>query len=421
MSTIVNIKAWEVLDSRGNPTVCAEVGLSSGVKGRAVVPSGASTGTYEAVEKRDGDGQRFLGKGVQGAIQAITATLSPQVRGVNACDQTQVDDILRAADGTENFSNLGANAVLGLSLAVAHAAAAHKGVALLQHVATLGQFRAPCLPIPLLNVLNGGAHADNGLTIQEFMLVPHGFSNFADALRAGAEVYQVLKKNLAAQKLATAVGDEGGFAPQVNGTEQALQFLQAAVEKAGYAGKISFALDAAANEFFTTGTYTVDGKPYTASALTDFYQTLVQKFGLVSIEDGLAEDDIAGWQTLTTTLGKTTQLVGDDLFVTNPQRFVQLGLGEKIGNAILIKPNQIGTLSDTLRVIETAQKNGFATVISHRSGESEDTTIADIAVGTGSTQIKTGAPARGERTAKYNRLLDIAHHHPALTLAKWGR
>ncbi len=405
---IVDVTAREVLDSRGNPTVEVDVALSGGAHGRAMVPSGASTGVHEAVELRDGD-HRFLGKGVQKAVTNVQEVIAPVLLGVDALEQREVDDTLIELDGTANKARLGANATLGVSMAVARAAADAVGLPLYRY---LGGARASTLPVPMMNLINGGAHAAGGLDIQEFMVVPHGFETYREALRAGAETFQHLKKLLAGRGLPTTVGDEGGFAPRLERNEDALGLLLDAVSAAGYEpGKqISLALDVASSEFFDSdaGLYDLasEGRKLEPEAFADYLAGLAERYPIVSIEDGMDEDDWAGWAALTKVAGKRVQLVGDDLFVTNTSR-LQRGLDEGIANAILIKVNQIGTLSETFDAIDMAQAAGYGTVISHRSGETEDTTIADIAVATGAGQIKTGSLSRGERTAKYNRLLRI--------------
>jgi enolase len=406
MSEISAVYAREILDSRGNPTVEVEVQTESG-RGRAAVPSGASTGEHEAIELRDGDKKRYLGKGVRKAVANVNQTLGPSVIGLDSLDQGEVDQVLRDADGTSNKGKLGANAILGVSMAVARAAADTVGLPLWRY---LGGANARVLPTPLMNILNGGQHADNGLEIQEFMIVPSGLGSFEEALRAGVEVFHALKAGLKAKGLTTAVGDEGGFAPRVGTNEEALALVLRSIEDAGYApGKdVSLALDCAASEFFDKKTkkYTFDKKPIGSTELIAIYDRLTSSYPIVSIEDGCAEDDWDGWKALTAKLGGRVQLVGDDLFVTNPER-LQRGIDEGSANAILIKLNQIGTLTETLDTIRLAQKHGFGVVISHRSGETEDTTIADLAVATDAGQIKTGSLSRSERVAKYNRLLRI--------------
>ena len=409
MSTIIEVHGREIIDSRGNPTVEAEVVLSSGARGRAAVPSGASTGEHEAVELRDGDAQRFLGKGVRQAVRNVNETLGPALEGMPAGDQITVDAQLLEADGTPNKATLGANAILAVSLAVARAAAEDVGMPLYRY---LGGPMARVMPVPLMNILNGGAHANNNVDVQEFMVVPIGAETFPDALRMGVEVFHHLKKVLAGQGLSTAVGDEGGFAPSIASNEAALDLLMVAIETAGYrpGQDIAIALDPAASEFFREGTYVFgksDRSRRSAAELIDLYTRWVDRYPIVSIEDGLAEDDWEGWGALTQRLQSRVQLVGDDLFVTNVDRLSR-GIEHGVGNAILIKVNQIGTLTETLQCIELARANGYGVVISHRSGETEDTFIADLAVGTGAGQIKTGSASRSDRTAKYNQLLRIA-------------
>ncbi|HFB39519.1 MAG TPA: phosphopyruvate hydratase [Oceanithermus sp.] len=404
MTTIVEVRAREVLDSRGNPTVEAEVELESGAVGRAMVPSGASTGKFEALELRDG-GPRYLGKGVLRAVAHIKDRIAPEVVGFDALDQVAVDRAMLALDGTPNKAGLGANAVLAVSLATARAAAEALGLPLWRY---LGGVQGAVLPVPLMNVINGGVHADNGLDVQEFMLVPLGFSRFSEALRAGVEVFHHLKKVLKERGYATNVGDEGGFAPALERNEEALELLLQAIERAGYRpGKeVALALDAAASEFYQGGRYLFEGQERSAEELIEVYEGWVERYPIVSLEDGLAEEDWAGWKLLTERLGQKIQLVGDDLFVTNPAR-LERGIQEGVANAILIKPNQIGTLSETLETIRLAHRAGYRTVISHRSGETEDPFIADLAVAVNAGQIKTGSASRSERIAKYNQLLRI--------------
>jgi enolase len=405
-TSIERVLGREVLDSRGQPTVEVEVALAGGARGRAIVPSGASTGQHEAWELRDGDA-RFRGKGVRRAVAGVTGALARAVRGLDAADPAAVDAALRDADGTPNLKALGANAVLGVSLASAHAAAAALGQPLYRFVQRIfgGELR---LPVPMLNVLNGGAHADNGLDVQEVMVAPLGAATFAEAMRAGAEVYQALKKDLADAGLSTAVGDEGGFAPRLASSEEAIERVEQAIRSAGYSpGKdVHLAIDAAATEFHSDGHYALDGERRTADEAVALYARWAERHPIYSLEDGLAEDDWVGWTTLTRRLGARMQLVGDDLFVTNAER-VRRGQREGAANAVLVKVNQIGTLTDTLACVRAAYDGGYGAVISHRSGETEDTTIADLAVALGTGQIKAGAPCRGERTAKYNRLLRI--------------
>ncbi len=408
MSEIRTVHAREILDSRGNPTVEVEVWLDSGAFGRAMVPSGASTGKREAMELRDGESSRYLGKGVRRAVQNVIETIAPEVEGMEAAEQAAVDQALLELDGTPNKSSLGANAILGVSLAVARAAADDCGLPLYQY---LGGPGARVLPVPFMNVLNGGAHADNGLDIQEFMVVPVGAGSFAEALRTGAEIFHTLKKLLHDQGLSTGVGDEGGFAPKLGGgNAEALDFLLRAIERAGYrpGEDVLVAIDAAASEFGERGRYTLraDRAEKSSEEMVDLYESLLQRYPVCSIEDGLGEDDWAGWSALTRRLGGRVQLVGDDLFVTNTA-IPQEGIRKDVANAILVKVNQIGTLTETLEAIEVAKRAGYGTMISHRSGETEDTFVADLAVAVNAGQIKTGSLARGERTAKYNQLLRI--------------
>ncbi|TDY42613.1 enolase [Alicyclobacillus sacchari] len=407
MSEIFDVHAREVLDSRGNPTVEVEVELESGAIGRAIVPSGASTGAHEAVELRDGDKGRYLGKGVLNAVKNVNEVITPELIGEEALDQVAIDDLLIGLDGTPNKGKLGANAILTVSMAVAKAAAAELGVPLYRY---LGGFYARTLPTPMMNILNGGKHADNTVDIQEFMVVPHGAETFREALRMGAEIFHNLKKVLADKGLATTVGDEGGFAPNLKTNEEAIQIIVEAIEKAGYkpGEQASIALDVASTELYKDGLYHFEGEGVTRSAdeLIAYYEALLGKYPIVSIEDGLSEDDWGGWAKLTKALGNKLQLVGDDLFVTNVQR-LQQGIAQGVGNSILVKVNQIGTLTETFAAIEMAKRARYTSIISHRSGESEDTTIADIAVATNAGQIKTGAPSRTDRVAKYNQLLRI--------------
>ena len=407
MTTIVSVQGREVLDSRGNPTVEVEVELESGAHGSAIVPSGASTGAHEAVELRDGDKKRYLGKGVSKAVANVNGAISEALLGVPAEDQFLVDTLLREADGSKNKGKLGANAILGASLATAKAVANEVGMPLWRYV---GGAKARRLPVPMMNILNGGAHADNNVDFQEFMVMPVGASSFKEGLRMGVEVFHALKAELKAKKLMTAVGDEGGFAPNLESNAAAFEIILQAIKKAGYkAGSdLVLALDAAVTELFDKGKYTLEGEGKTldSKGMVELYQSWCSQFPIFSIEDGMAEDDWKGWQALTTAIGGKTQLVGDDLFVTNTER-LQRGITEKAGNAILIKVNQIGTLTETLEAIDMAHKAGMRAIMSHRSGESEDNTIADLAVACGTGQIKTGAPCRGERTAKYNQLMRI--------------
>jgi len=407
MSKITRVIGLEVLDSRGNPTVEAEVWLKSGARGRAAAPSGASTGTREAVELRDGDRERYLGKGVQHAVANVNQALAKRVTGMDAQNQKAIDEAMIEFDGSPNKVRLGANAILAVSLASAQAAAAEKGVSLYRH---LGGSKATVLPVPMMNVINGGAHADNNVDIQEFMILPVGAKSFAEALRWGAEIFHALKGVLRSRKLNTAVGDEGGFAPDLPSNEAALQVLGEAVDKAGYGlGRdVYLGLDVASSEFFKDGRYHLEGenRQFTPDEFTDFLAGICQRYPVISIEDGCAENDWDGWALLTKKLGGKVQLVGDDLFVTNTAILKQ-GIDRKIANAILIKPNQIGTLTETLAAIKMATKAGYSSIVSHRSGETEDCAIADIAVGTAATQIKTGSLCRADRTAKYNQLLRI--------------
>lgn len=407
MSEIIDIIAREILDSRGNPTVEVDVLLDSGVAGRAAVPSGASTGAYEANEKRDGDKKRYHGKGVLKAVEAVETTIADALIGMNALDQRAVDQAMLSLDGTDNKSNLGANAMLGVSMAVSRAAAAETGQPL---YAYLGGCNAHTMPVPMMNIVNGGAHADNPIDIQEFMIMPVGADTLADAVRMGSEIFHALKKALSEDGHNTNVGDEGGFAPNLASATEVLDYMAKACSLAGYeAGKdIAFALDAASTEFYADGHYRLngEGKVLASDAMVHYYEDLCSKYPIVSIEDGMGEDDWEGWRALTATLGDRVQLVGDDLYVTNPKRLKQ-GIEQKAGNAILIKVNQIGTLSETLDAIEMAKRAGCGTVISHRSGETEDSFIADLSVGVNAGQIKTGSLSRSDRTAKYNQLIRI--------------
>lgn len=402
---IVEIHAREILDSRGRPTVEAEVTLESGVTGLAQVPSGASTGTFEAHELRDDDPKRYGGKGVLKAVENIEEQISPELYGMDAFDQAGIDLAMIELDGTANKSKIGANAILAVSLATAKAAAATAGLPLYRY---LGGPLSNVLPVPLMNVINGGAHADNNVDIQEFMIVPHGASSFAEALRWGAEVFEALSKVLKDKNLLTGVGDEGGFAPNLGSNQEALDLLIAAIEKAGYkpGEQVALALDVASTELYKGGNYAFDGATHSPAETIAYLDKLVSQYPIVSIEDGLSEDDWENWAAMNASLGSRTQLVGDDLFVTNPTR-LQKGIDLKAANAILIKLNQIGTLTETLEAIELATRSGLRSVISHRSGETEDTTIADLAVATRAGQIKTGSLCRSERVAKYNRLLRI--------------
>ncbi|MDE3258704.1 MAG: phosphopyruvate hydratase [Gemmatimonadota bacterium] len=409
MSTrIERVHAREILDSRGNPTVEVEVALTSGIAGRASVPSGASTGQHEAVELRDGDEGRYLGKGVLRAVGNVNSTIAPAVAGMDPSDQAAIDGRLNELDGTPNKGNLGANGILGVSLAVAKSAAAAFGAPLYRHI---GGASACTLPVPMMNILNGGSHADSSVDLQEFMVMPVGADSFREALRAGAEIFHALREVLKAGGYSTGVGDEGGFAPSLASNEEALEVVGEAIQKAGYVpGRdILLALDPASTEFYDNGRYVFhksDGSERTSEHLVDFWEDWTRRYPIVSIEDGLAEDDWAGWEGLTARLGDRVQLVGDDLFVTNTER-LQRGIQSEVGNSILIKVNQIGTLTETLEAIETARNAGYTSVISHRSGETEDATIADLAVGTGAGQIKTGSASRSDRIAKYNQLLRI--------------
>ncbi|MFB0836260.1 phosphopyruvate hydratase [Arthrobacter halodurans] len=405
MALIDAIHAREILDSRGNPTVEVEVLLSDGSLGRAAVPSGASTGAFEAVELRDGDKGRYLGKGVRKAIDAVLDTIQPALTGLDATDQRAIDQIMIDLDGTPNKANLGANAILGVSLAVASAAAESSNLPLYKY---LGGPNAHVLPVPLMNILNGGSHADSDVDIQEFMVVPVGAATFSEGLRWGVEVYHELKSVLKEKGLSTGLGDEGGFAPNLPSNRAALELITEAIKRAGYTPgeDIALALDVASSEFFENGSYRFEGESLTAGQMSDYYAQLVADFPLVSIEDPLDEDDWDGWKTLTDAIGDKVQLVGDDLFVTNPER-LQDGIDRGTANSLLVKVNQIGSLTETLDAVSLAQRNGYSTITSHRSGETEDTTIADIAVATNAGQIKTGAPARSERVAKYNQLLRI--------------
>jgi enolase len=400
------ILAREVLDSRGNPTLECEVQLEDGALGRAIVPSGASTGRFEAVELRDG-GERYGGKGVQHAVRNVNEVIAPRLLDEDPYDQRAVDALLVDLDGTENKSELGANAILGVSMAIARASAASQEVPLFRY---LGGFSAHVLPVPLMNVLNGGAHADNDVDFQEFMVVPVGAPSFIEALRMGVEVYHALKGVLKNRGLATGVGDEGGFAPDLPGNEAALELLVEAVAKAGYepGGEVAIALDPATSELWKDGRYELrgEGRTLDSDGMVELWRTLCGRYPIVSIEDGLAEEDWAGWMALTGVLGDQVQLVGDDLFVTNVER-IRRGVAEQTANSVLIKVNQIGTLTETFEAVDLAHRSGWSTVMSHRSGETEDTTIADLAVAAGSGQIKTGAPCRSERVAKYNQLLRI--------------
>jgi enolase len=408
MSVITDVYAREILDSRGNPTIEVDVLLEDGSFGRAAVPSGASTGEHEAVELRDGDAARYLGKGVQKAVEHVDGAIANALVGMDASDQRQIDMILLALDGTENKSNLGANALLGASMAVAKAAAEFHGQPLFQY---LGGVRASLLPTPLMNILNGGRHADNNVDIQEFMIMPIGAESFSDALRMGTETYHALKGVLKSKGLNTSIGDEGGFAPSLSSNEQALDVILEAIEKAGYktGTDIVLALDVAASEMVKDGSYVMyksTQEKRTPTQMVEWYTKLVEQYPIASIEDGMGENDWEGWKALTDAIGDKVQLVGDDLFVTNSS-FLARGIAEGVANSILVKVNQIGTLTETIDAVALAQRFGYSAILSHRSGETEDTTIADLAVALGAGQIKTGAPCRTDRVAKYNQLLRI--------------
>ncbi|TLM99539.1 phosphopyruvate hydratase [bacterium] len=407
MTIIADVYAREILDSRGNPTVEVEVVLEDGTVGRAAVPSGASTGAYEAVELRDGDKERYLGKGVLQAVENVNAVIAPEIIGFDGIDQVGIDNLMIEMDGTPNKAKLGANAILGVSMAVAKAVAGSLGLPLYKY---LGGFNAKELPVPMMNILNGGKHADNNVDIQEFMVMPVGARTFAEALRMGAEIFHNLRSVLKGKGLNTAVGDEGGFAPNLGSNEEALTVIMEAITKAGYkpGEDVVLALDVAATELYKDGKYVLEGegKTKTSEEMIAFYQELAGKYPIISIEDGLSEDDWQGWKKLTDALGGKVQLVGDDLFVTNTDRLKQ-GIDSGTANSILVKVNQIGTLTETFDAIEMAKRAGYTAVISHRSGETEDATIADIAVATNAGQIKTGAPSRTDRVAKYNQLLRI--------------
>lgn len=413
---IIDVFGREILDSRGNPTVEVEVMTAAGITGRAAVPSGASTGQHEAIELRDGNAKRYLGKGVQKAIENIEKSLAPELIGLDVRDQAMIDKLMLEIDGSENKAKIGANAILGISLACVKAAAEVCSLPLYRYV---GGATARRLPVPLMNVLNGGAHANNGLDIQEFMIVPQ-LSSFSESLRAGAEVFHTLKKILAKKGLSTAVGDEGGFAPKLGSNQAAVELLIQAIDQAGYKpGKnIFLALDVAATEFYSNGKYSWEGEKITGKELVSIYQQWAKKYPFVSIEDGCAEDDWATWKLLTDKLGKDMQLVGDDLFVTNPKR-LQQGIEKQVANALLVKVNQIGSLTETIDAVQLATRNKYSTVMSHRSGETEDTIIADLAVGLNCQQIKTGSLCRSERTAKYNQLLRI-EENLGVTAEYWG-
>jgi enolase len=404
-SAISGVHARQILDSRGNPTLEVEVALQSGAAGRAAVPSGASTGQFEAVELRDGDKRAYGGKSVLNAVRNVTTEIAAAVTGLDAEDQRGLDTVLIELDGTKNKARLGANAILGCSLAAAKAAAAHTGVSLYRWIGGVG---AHVLPVPMMNVVNGGAHAQNSIDLQEFMVVPAGADSFAEALRIGSELFHSLKDVLHERGLATGVGDEGGFAPDLDSSASAVEAVLEAAERVGHRDRVAIALDPASTEFYRDGGYHLEGEGRILSAdeMIDFYATLADRYPVVSVEDGLAEEEWGAWKSLTERLGDRLQLVGDDLFVTNVER-LQRGIDEGVANAILVKVNQIGTLTETLEAIELARSHGYASVISHRSGETEDTTIADLAVATGAGQIKTGAPSRTDRVAKYNQLLRI--------------
>jgi enolase len=423
MSTILEVHAREILDSRGNPTVEAEVTTTTGARGRAAVPSGASTGEHEAMELRDGDSKRYVGKGVLKAVKNVNEIIAPRLEGISVFEQIAIDAEMTDADGTTNKSKLGANAILAVSMAAARAAAAEVDLPLYRY---LGGPMARVMPVPMMNILNGGAHASNNVDAQEFMVVPVGADDFADGLRMGVEVFHSLKKVLTGKKLSTAVGDEGGFAPMLPSNEAALDAVMEAIEKAGFkpGDDIAIALDPAASEFYQDGAYVFkkgDGSRRSSQEMVELYKTWCGKYPIVSIEDGLAEDDWDGWRLLTDALGDRCQLVGDDLFVTNVDRLGE-GIEKGCGNAVLVKVNQIGTLTETLQCIELAKSSAYGVIISHRSGETEDTFIADLAVATGAGQIKTGSASRSDRTAKYNQLLRIAEelgpvaHYPGAEL-----
>ena len=402
MLIIEDVRAYEVLDSRGNPSVKAEVILSDGSSGSAIVPSGASTGSKEALELRDGEA-RFGGKGVLKAVSNINENIADEITGLDAFNQTQLDTILRELDGTKNYSKLGANATLGVSMANARAVANSLGMPLYRY---LGGANASVLPVPMCNIINGGAHANNSVDFQEYMIMPYGFTSFKEGLRAVCEIYAILKKELANGGHPTALGDEGGFAPNLANNTEPIEFLMTCIKKAGYEKQIKIALDVASTEFYKDGKYHLEGRTFTSDELITRYVELCAKYPICSIEDGLAENDFEGWIKLTKELGNKIQLVGDDLFVTN-EEILKEGIEKKMANAILIKPNQIGTLTQTMRTVRLAQRNNYKCIMSHRSGESEDAFIADFAVALNTGQIKTGAPARADRTAKYNRLLEI--------------
>ena len=408
MSTIVDIQARQILDSRGNPTIEVDVSLASGAFGRAAVPSGASTGAHEAWEHRDGDNAVYLGKGVLEAVEHVNTDIAEELEGLDSLDQTTVDQRMIELDGTSSKKKLGANAILGVSLAVAHAAAEHCGLPLYRY---LGGVTARLLPAPMMNIINGGAHADNPLDVQEFMIMPLGFNSFDSALRAGVETFHALKKVLKDKKLSTAVGDEGGFAPHIGTCAEALEVILAAITASGYepGTQIAIALDVAATELFdaTTGHYSIEGNSFDSTGMVAFLESLASRYPIISIEDGCSEDDWKGWKLLSEKIGAYVQLVGDDLFVTNPIR-LERGISEGIANSILVKVNQIGTLTETIAAVGLAHRSGYTSIASHRSGETEDATIADLAVGLSTGQIKTGSASRSDRVAKYNQLLRIA-------------
>ena len=408
METITDIHAREVLDSRGNPTVEVEVILSDGSFGHAIVPSGASTGIHEAVELRDNDAKRYCGKGVLKAVENVNETIAPVLIGKDSTQQKKIDIAMKELDGTDQKSNLGANALLGVSLAVAKASAVSQNKPFYEYVNDLAGNTPMKMPTPMMNVINGGSHADSGLEIQEFMIFPTQAKSFSESLQTGAEIFHALKKLLASQGMVTAVGDEGGFAPRFEKNEDAIDAILAASKDAGYEGKIEIAMDAAASEFYNANddTYTIDGEPLTKIQLVEYYAQLVEKYPIISIEDGLAEDDFEGFALLQKKLGDKIQLVGDDLFVTNTAR-IQMGIEQNLSNSVLIKPNQIGTLTETIEAVQMTHAQGWTAVMSHRSGESEDSTIAHLAVGLGTGQIKTGSLSRSDRIAKYNQLLRI--------------
>ncbi|QNE30930.1 phosphopyruvate hydratase [Sphingomonas sp. NBWT7] len=407
MTAIIDLQGRQIIDSRGNPTVEVDVILEDGSFGRAAVPSGASTGAHEAVEKRDGDKARWLGKGVEQAVDAVNGEIADAIRGLEAEDQIEIDAALIDLDGTDNKGRLGANAILGVSLAVAKAAADARGLPLYRYV---GGVNAHVLPVPMMNIINGGEHADNPIDFQEFMIMPVGADNIMDAVRCGSEIFHTLKKGLHDKGLATSVGDEGGFAPNLASTTDALDFIMSSIEKAGYTpgDDVMLALDCAATEFFKDGKYVISGENLTLEpgAMADYLADLVARYPILSIEDGMAEDDFEGWKALTDRIGNKVQLVGDDLFVTNPAR-LRDGIAQGLANSLLVKVNQIGTLSETLEAIRIAERAGYTAVMSHRSGETEDSTIADLAVATNCGQIKTGSLARSDRLAKYNQLIRI--------------